>query len=111
MLLHALHMLPQDVAMVCQRVRAAAVVYDSAEGRALSPSRTRSPSPRKEGSLPNSPKREAASDGPTVSFHVVTQVRTSGPPCGHVWCCCLPVCLPACRFVCYPLCSEQLPVF
>lgn len=60
--------------MVCQRVRAAAVVYDSDEGRALSPSRTRSPSPRKEGSLPNSPRREGVSEGPAVSFHVVTQV-------------------------------------
>ncbi|KAL3158548.1 hypothetical protein ABBQ38_010768 [Trebouxia sp. C0009 RCD-2024] len=64
----------KDVAMVCQRVRAAAVVYDSAEGRALSPSRARSPSPRREGSLPNSPRREVASEGPAVSFHVVTQI-------------------------------------
>lgn len=64
-------LLLQDVAMVHQRVRAAAVVYDSAEGRALSPYRSRSPSPRKE---PNSPRKEAASDGPVVTFHVVTQV-------------------------------------
>ena len=78
---HSPHMLLQDVAMVCQRVRAAAVVYDSAEGRALSPSKTRPPSPRKEGSSPNSPKREAAPEGPTVSFHVVTQVSPFGPPC------------------------------
>lgn len=77
----ALNLLLQDVAMVHQRVRAAAVVYDSAEGRALSPYRSRSASPRKEGSLPNSPKKEAASDGPIVSFHVVTQVSSMEPPC------------------------------
>ena len=74
--------------MVSQRVRAAAVVYDSAEGRALSPSRTRSPTPRREGSLPGSPKREAASEHPVVSFHVVTEVNS--PTLVWLPACCLP---------------------
>lgn len=72
--------------MVCQRVRAAAVVYDSAEGRALSPSRPRSPSPCREGSLPDGPKRDTA---PVVTFHVVTEVDSSTLAC-------LPACLSNC---------------
>ena len=60
---------------VWARVQAAAVVHDSAEGRALSPSRTRSPSPVKDSSLAAEKlKNSNAADPAAVSFHVVVEV-------------------------------------
>ena len=68
----------QDIAVVWQRVRNAAIVYDSTEGRALSPSRNRSSSPVKEGSLMDSQaKKSKATDHAAVSFHVVVEVKRS----------------------------------
>jgi len=68
----------QDVTTVWARVQAAAVVHDSAEGRALSPSRTRSPSPVKESSLAAEKlKNSNAADPAAVSFHVVVEVSLS----------------------------------
>ena len=65
----------QDVATVWQRVRAAAVVHDSVAGRALSPSRTRSSSPVREGSLTKEQlKNNTSTDHAPVSFHVVVEV-------------------------------------
>ncbi len=68
----------QDVTTVWARVPAAAVVHDSAEGRALSPSRARSPSPVKESSLAAEKlKNSHAADPAAVSFHVVVEVSLS----------------------------------
>ncbi len=66
---------------VWARVQAAAVVHDSAEGRALSPSRARSPSPVKESSLAAEKlKNSYAADPAAVSFHVVVEVSLPGCP-------------------------------
>jgi len=65
----------QDVTTVWARVQAAAVVHDSAERRALSPSRARSPSPVRDGSLAAEKlKNSNAADPAAVSFHVVVEV-------------------------------------
>ncbi|DBA74840.1 TPA: hypothetical protein ACH3X2_009182 [Trebouxia sp. C0005] len=69
---------PKDVTTVWARVQAAGVVHDSAAGRALSPSRARSPSPVKDGSLAAEKLRNInAADPAAVSFHVVVEVSLS----------------------------------
>ncbi|KAL0019436.1 hypothetical protein WJX79_008265 [Trebouxia sp. C0005] len=66
---------PKDVTTVWARVQAAGVVHDSAAGRALSPSRARSPSPVKDGSLAAEKLRNInAADPAAVSFHVVVEI-------------------------------------
>lgn len=53
-------------------------MHDSAAGRALSPSRARSPSPVKDGSLAAEKLRNInAADPAAVSFHVVVEVSLS----------------------------------
>jgi len=62
-------------------VQAAAVVHDSAERRALSPSRARSPSPVRDGSLAAEKlKNSNAAEPAAVSFHVVVEVSLPNLP-------------------------------
>ena len=64
----------QDLKNVWQRVQVAAAVYDSPEGRALSPSRNRSSSPLKEHKAAGT-DWQAKSSKALVPFPVVIEVR------------------------------------
>ena len=64
----------QDLEVVWQRVRAAAVVCDSPEGRALLPGRDCSISVKKDSVVNGQARNGTATHRAAVSFHIVIEV-------------------------------------